>query len=192
LLAAEPSRASVRNNYQKINRSLTLRIYFFLRYDICGTTIDMCRLPIAVGLAYGLLSRASAADYDLPILRGSQPVAAMAPVKIVGSATVTRRTGFYVGCDFSYNYTTFVDASQPLTHLSLGSTTLEQSVQPSAMAVLGRGADDAFGDGAFLGYNTQWQDLSHRSPGIAFVSEFRPACRGCVRALCTPTCAQHG
>jgi hypothetical protein len=147
LLTAEPSRASVRNNYQKINRSLTLRIYFFLHYDICGTTIDMCRLPIALGLAYGLLSRASAADYDLPILCGSQPVAAMAPVKIVGSATM----------------------------------------QPSAMAVLGRGADDAFGDGAFLGCNTQWQDLSRGSLAIAFQRE----CRGCVRPLCQ-TCAQNG
>ena len=61
----------------------------------------------------------------------------------------------------SYSNTTtdFVNATPPLIHHNLRSTTLEQQVQPSAIVVLGKGSDNAFGGGAFLGYNTQWQDL---------------------------------
>jgi len=118
-------------------------------------------LVALLGLLGGLLSPAFAADYDLPVLRGSEPVAPIAPVMTVGPATFTRWSGFYVGGVISYNYATadFVNATQPLLHYSLRSTTLEQEVEPSAIAVLGRGADNALGGGAFLGYNTQWQDL---------------------------------
>jgi outer membrane immunogenic protein len=154
----------------------------------------MRRLLVALGLVGGLLSPAFAADYDLPILRGSQPVAPIAPVTTVGPATFTRWSGFYVGGVVSYNNATtdFVDATAPLVHYSLRSTTLEQQVQPSAIAVLGKGSDNTVGGGAFLGYNTQWQDLSRRSLDIAFVSEFQPDCRGCVRTLCTRTGEQNG
>jgi outer membrane immunogenic protein len=112
-------------------------------------------------MLFGMASSALAADYDLPILRGSQPVAPIAPVTTVGPATFTRWSGFYVGGVVSYSNATtdFVNATAPLVHYSLRSTTLEQQVQPSAIAVLGRGTDNAFGGGAFLGYNTQWQDL---------------------------------
>ena len=114
-------------------------------------------------MVFGMASPALAADYDLPILRGTAVpvVAPVAPVMTVGPATFTRWSGFYVGGVASYNNATtdFVNATQPLIHFSLRSTTLEQQVQPSAIAVLGRGADNAFGGGAFLGYNTQWQDL---------------------------------
>jgi outer membrane immunogenic protein len=114
-------------------------------------------------MVFGMASPALAADYDLPILRGTAVpvVAPVAPVMTVGPATFTRWSGFYVGGVASYNNATtdFVNATQPLIHFSLRSTTLEQQVQPSTIAVLGRGADNAFGGGAFLGYNTQWQDL---------------------------------
>jgi hypothetical protein len=57
------------------------------------------RVPlVALGLIGGLLSPAFGADYDLPILRGSEPVA---PVVSVGPATFTRWSGFYVGGQFS-------------------------------------------------------------------------------------------
>jgi opacity protein-like surface antigen len=132
----------------------------------------MRRLFVAFGLMGGLLSPVFAADYDLPVLRGSEPVAPIAPVMTVGPATFTRWSGFYVGGVVSYNYATadFVNATQPLIHYSLRSTTLEQEVEPSAIAVLGRGADNAAGGGAFLGYNTQWQDLRCSAPGTAFIS----------------------
>ena len=38
-------------------------------------------------------------------------------------------------------------------------TAIGQTLMPSQWQVLGRGADSASGGGAFLGYNTQWQDL---------------------------------
>ena len=79
----------------------------------------------------------------------------------VGPATFTRWSGFYFGGVLSYNSGSadFINATAPLVHYSLRSTTLEQQVQPSAIVVLGRGADNTVGGGAFLGYNTQWQDL---------------------------------
>ena len=107
----------------------------------------------------GLFSPASAADYDLPILRGSsQPPA---PVVTVGPATFTRWSGFYFGGDVSLGSATsdFSTATRPLVQFSLQHTTVEDQVHPSDFQVLGRGSAVAAGGGAFLGYNTQWQDL---------------------------------
>jgi outer membrane immunogenic protein len=121
----------------------------------------MRRLLVALSLMGGLLSPAFAADYDLPILRGSQPVAPIAPVTTVGPATFTRWSGIHFGGVVSYNNSIadFVNTTAPLIHFSLRSTTLEQTVQPSSIAVLGKGSDNTVGGGAFFGYNTQWQDL---------------------------------
>ena len=119
----------------------------------------MRRLLVALGLVGGLLSPAFGADYDLSILRGSsQPPA---PVVTVGPATFTRWSGIYFGGVVSYNNSNadFVDATAPLIHFSLRSTTLEQQAQPSTIAVLSKGSDNTVGGGAFFGYNTQWQDL---------------------------------
>jgi opacity protein-like surface antigen len=82
-------------------------------------------------------------------------------VTTVGPALFTRCSGLYVGGMVSYNNTTpdFVNATAPLIHFSLRSTTLEDQVRPSGIAVLGKGSDNALGGGVFLGYNTQWQDL---------------------------------
>jgi outer membrane immunogenic protein len=121
----------------------------------------MRRLLVGLGLMGGLLSPALAADYDIPILRGSEPVAPIAPVTTVGPATFTRWSGFYFGGVFSYSNATvdFSNASQPLLASSLQGLTLEELQPPSQLVVLGRSADSAFGGGGFLGYNTQWQDL---------------------------------
>jgi hypothetical protein len=143
-------------------------------------------------LISGMASPALAADYDLPILRGSsQPPA---PVVTVGPATFTRWSGFYFGGDVSLGSATsdFSTTTRPLVQFSLQHTTVETNDRPSDFQILSRGSAVAAGGGAFLGYNTQWQDGWRRSFGIAFVSEFPPDCRGCVRALCTPTCAQKG
>ena len=67
---------------------------------LAGPASIMRRLLVALGLLGGLLSPAVAADYDLPVLRGSEPVA---PVMTVGPATFTRWSGFYVGGDLSFN-----------------------------------------------------------------------------------------
>ncbi len=121
----------------------------------------MRRLLVALGLLGGLLSPALAADYDLPILRGSQPVAPIALVTTVGPATFTRWSGFYVGGDFSFNYSRadFTSATAPLVELSLQDTVVQQLFQPSQLQSLGIGSANAFGFGGFLGYNIQWEDL---------------------------------
>ncbi len=149
------------------------------------------RWVLCLAMVLGMASPALAADYDVPILRGSEPVA---PVVTVGPATFTRWSGFYAGGDLSYNNATadFSSGTAPLVILALQGTVVEQQFTPSQLQLLGKGADSAFGGGAFLGYNTQWQDLRCRRLSIAFVSEFRPDCRGCVRALCTPTSTQNG
>jgi outer membrane immunogenic protein len=110
-------------------------------------------------LVLGMASPALAADYDLPILRGSsQPPA---PVFTVGPATFTRWSGFYFGGNVSVSSATsdFSTATRPLVHSSLQFTTVEDQAHPSDFGVLGRGSAVAAGGGAFLGYNTQWQDL---------------------------------
>jgi hypothetical protein len=106
-----------------------------------------------------LLSPAFAADYDLPILRGSSPPPA--PVWTVGPATFTRWSGFYFGGDFSFNNgtTNFSTATAPGIQFALQNTVVQQTFTPSQLQLLGNGAGNAFGGGAFLGYNTQWQDV---------------------------------
>ncbi len=109
----------------------------------------------------GLASPALAADYDLPVLRGSQPDAPIAPVATVGPATFVRWSGFYFGGQFGYNENNanFADATQPLVHFSLRELALESVAVPSQWAVLGRASGSGFDGGGFVGYNTQWQDL---------------------------------
>ena len=87
-------------------------------------------LLVAFGLIVGLLSPAFAGDYDLPILRGSQSLAPVAPVTTVGPATFTRWSGFYFGGAFSYGsaHSDFSTASQPLVHFSLQHTTVEDKI----------------------------------------------------------------
>ena len=99
----------------------------------------------------GLFSPACAADYDLPILRGSSQPAV--PVLTVGPATFTRWSGFYFGGDISLGSATsdFSTATRPLVQFSLQRTTVESSDHPSDFQVLGRGSAVAAGGGAFLG-----------------------------------------
>lgn len=114
-------------------------------------------LIVAIGVLGTLLSPALGADYDLPILRGSEAV----PALPVGPPLFTRWSGFYFGGALSYSNGTadFSRATQPLLAFSLRSTTIEEQVQPSSIPLLGKGASNALGGGAFLGYNTQWQDV---------------------------------
>jgi outer membrane immunogenic protein len=115
------------------------------------------RWGLCIAMVVGMASPALAADYDLPVLRGSVPP----PVTTVGPATFTRWSGFYVGGDFSFNYgqADFSSTTQPLVALALQDTVVQQQFAPSQLQALGNGANSAFGFGGFLGYNTQWQDL---------------------------------
>ena len=115
-------------------------------------------LIVAIGVLGTLLSPVFGAHYDLPILRGSEAV----PALPVGPPRIqTRWSGFYFGGALSYSNGTadFSRATQPLLAFSLRSTTIEEQVQPSSIPLLGKGASNALGGGAFLGYNTQWQDV---------------------------------
>ena len=116
------------------------------------------RWVFCLAVLFGMATPALAADYDLPILRGT---AVPAPVMPVGPATFTRWSGFYVGGAFSYGSATsdFSTATRPLVHFSLQHTTIEDQAQPSTFEVLGRGSAVAPGVGGFVGYNMQWQDL---------------------------------
>jgi outer membrane immunogenic protein len=128
--------------------------------SICPNTAKgiQARLVVSLGFVGGLLSPALAADYGIPVLRGSEPPA---PVVTVGPATFTRWSGFYFGGDIGISsaYSDFSKATQPLVALSLQHTTVESSDHPSDFQVLGKGSAVAASGGAFLGYNTQWQDL---------------------------------
>ena len=101
-----------------------------------------------------LASPAFAADLDLDILRGSQPV---------GPATFTRWSGFYVGGQIGYSdaNAAFSTATQPAWHTTVcAKPTLEnENSRIDQWPVLGSGTSDAVGYGGFVGYNTQWQDL---------------------------------
>src|SRR5579872_2933461 len=110
------------------------------------------RLAYGFLLLLGLAAPALAADLDTGPLRGSLPV---------GPATFTRWAGFYAGGDASINNANvdFTNATQPLIALALQNTAVEQVFSPSQLQQIGRGAGTALGGGAFLGYNTQWQDL---------------------------------
>ena len=114
---------------------------------------------MAFCLLSSLMSPALAADYDLPILRGSsQPPA---PVLSVGPATFTRWSGFYFGGNVSLGSATsdFSTATRPLVTSMLQHLTILDQADVADFHVLDRGSSVAAGGGAFLGYNTQWQDL---------------------------------
>lgn len=103
-------------------------------------------------IALTCASPAIAADLDLPILRGAEPV---------GPATFTRWSGFYVGGQVGWADANadFSGATQPLVHYSLRNSTLEDEISVSSWPVLGSGGSNAVGYGGFVGYNSQWQDL---------------------------------
>ncbi len=107
-----------------------------------------------------LASPAAAADLDIPppgpvgydALRGAQPV---------GPATFTRWSGFYAGGQFGLSNANadFSNSTQALIAYTLRDTTLENQQTPSEWPMLGTANQSAIGYGAFIGYNTQWQDL---------------------------------
>jgi hypothetical protein len=88
-------------------------------------------------MVFGMASPALAADYDLPILRGTAVpvVAPVAPVMTVGPATFTRWSGFYFGGDVSFNDANvdFTNSTAPLITLALQGTLVEQQFTPSQL-----------------------------------------------------------
>ena len=88
------------------------------------------RWVISALFVLGLVPQALAADLDLDVLRGSEPV---------GPALYTNWTGFYVGGDVGYSDSNadFSGATQPSIAYVLRDTALENTSHPSDLPVLG-------------------------------------------------------
>jgi outer membrane immunogenic protein len=111
------------------------------------------RWLIGVLLALGFIPGAFAADLDMDVLRGSEPV---------GPAAFTNWSGVYVGGQVGYtsDVSDFSHATASLVAFSLRETTLEQEQNVSQWSVLGNGATSTPSWGGFVGFNTQWQNLA--------------------------------
>jgi outer membrane immunogenic protein len=114
-----------------------------------------CSLPAwfaALGLI-GLLSPALAADYEPPVLRGSNMFVPAYP-------TYFSWQGFYAGGQVSYSsaFTNFTAATQPLVAFSLRNTTILDQMLPDQWQALGTVSRSSAGFGGFAGYNIQWDN----------------------------------
>jgi outer membrane immunogenic protein len=110
----------------------------------------MRRLFVALGLI-GFLSPAFAADYELPILRGSDTYVPPSPVYHWG--------GVYVGVQAGYSISQmdFGDAVGSMVSDILRSSTLAADV--SNWTVLGHSTAASASYGGFIGYNFQWDEI---------------------------------
>jgi outer membrane immunogenic protein len=122
------------------------------------STARRLRLICAFAI-FAAVTPAFAEEFPSPPIPSIEPVAPASLV--VGPATFTRWSGFYLGGDFNYTSALgqFSNATQPLVALALQDTVVQQQYAPSQLATLGQGAATAFGYGGFLGYNAQWQDV---------------------------------
>jgi outer membrane immunogenic protein len=94
---------------------------------------------------------AFAADYPVPVLRGSDDFVPATPQYYPWD-------GFYFGGQVTYGNADadFTTSSGPLVAFALRNTVLENEQDPSQYQVLGHADTGAAGVGAFIGYNTQW------------------------------------
>ncbi|HEY6257809.1 MAG TPA: outer membrane beta-barrel protein [Xanthobacteraceae bacterium] len=110
----------------------------------------MRRLLAVLGLI-ALVSPASAADYDLPTLRGTETFVPAFP-------TYSHWDGFYFGGQLSYGnaQANFTSSTQPLFAIPLRELALESEVGVSGFQLLGPVETGAGGVGGFVGYNAQF------------------------------------
>jgi opacity protein-like surface antigen len=107
-------------------------------------------LLAALGLI-GLLSRAFAADYELPTLRGSETFVPAFPAYF-------RWEGLYVGGQVGYASSgiDFGNGVSPLISFTLRNTRVNQDINVSQLTVLGKRDTNGSGVGGFIGYNWQY------------------------------------
>jgi outer membrane immunogenic protein len=117
----------------------------------------MRRLLVALGLIASI-SRAFAADYELPTLRGSDSFVPAAPAV---AACCPRWSGFYAGVQLGYGVASmdFVASTQDLVAHMLRELALEAEAQPSTWQVLGKADTHSSSYGGFIGYNIGWESL---------------------------------
>jgi outer membrane immunogenic protein len=113
----------------------------------------MRRLLVAFGLLASI-SAASAADYELPTLRGAEAVVPGA------SPCCPRWSGFYGGGQVSHGSMTadFGRGVSDLAAFIVRDSILEVPV--SGFTTLPEVSANAFGYGGFFGYNSQWEELT--------------------------------
>lgn len=109
------------------------------------------RWVICAAVALFLAPSAHAQDFD-GTLRGPESV---------GPARFTKWSGVYFGGQAGYGggQGDFSNATNGLLAYALRETELEAVANPSSWSLLGNSNSTVTSYGAFVGYNTQWQDL---------------------------------
>ena len=111
------------------------------------------RRLLAVLALIGLSLPASAADYELPTLRGTDTF-------VPAYATYFGWDGFYAGGQLTYGNANsdFTNSTQNLLAFALRDLVFEQEAQPSTVTLLGPSDTGAAGLGGFVGYNVQYDN----------------------------------
>ncbi len=113
---------------------------------------------IAIALI-GLVSGASAEEFEIPTLRGSS---GYAPSPFVPAPPrFMRWSGFYAGAEAGYGsaHIDFREATNSLVAFVLRELALENEQHVSEWPVLGKTDTGAGSVGGFVGYNSQWDDV---------------------------------
>ena len=112
-----------------------------------------CCLVVVLCLL-GFVTHANAQDFDVPTLRGSSPFIPAAP-------KYARWAGFYAGGQIGRSSAEmdFKDATEDLIAHMLRTLALENESHVSQWGVLGKSNPSGISYGAFVGYNTQWNDV---------------------------------
>jgi opacity protein-like surface antigen len=127
----------------------------------------MRRLLVAVALI-GLVTDASAGDFEIPALGGGYTPAPVEPGYVPAPApfvpappTYMRWSGFYGGAQAGYGSANFdfSTSTQPLIAFLLRNTALESEQSVSTWRVLGSKSTGGASGGGFVGYNSQWDDV---------------------------------
>jgi opacity protein-like surface antigen len=107
----------------------------------------------------GLVSDASAGEYELPVLRGSSSDFAPSPW-VPAPPTYTRWSGFYAGGHASGSIAgmDFGTSARSLVSFATRNSVLESHV--TSWTTLPKGDTSATGFGGFVGYNFQWDDVT--------------------------------
>ncbi len=138
----------------RANRSLRL-----INHD--RTRVNDSKGPscVACSLLLGLLvsiSGASAQEYELPALRGSQP---SMPTERAASTCCSRWGGFYAGGQVSHSSASadYRGGVGDLAAFIVRDSIFEAPV--SGFTTLPNNSTNAFGFGGFFGYNSVWEEL---------------------------------
>jgi opacity protein-like surface antigen len=116
-------------------------------------------LLVAVALI-GVASDALAGEFEMPTLRGSS--AYEASPYVPGTPTYMRWSGFYAGGQVGYGsaHVDFSKATQSLIAFQLRELALENEQHPSTWQILGQKDTASTSYGGFVGYNSQWDDVT--------------------------------